>query len=353
MSRPSRPWFWEDRQGWYVTVRGKRRKLAEGPRSKSKAAADREFHRLMVAEGRGVEVGAGRMTCRDLFNLYLASVADEVSQGTKEGETLNSYTKHLVSASKGFGAVRVVDVMVKDVLGWANRPSWGPTMRNTALSVVKAAFAWGKRVGHLQVNPLDGLPLPRPRVREAIPTHEQVEVILRSAWGQPFRDLIMALRETGCRPSEVSTLTVDRVDLGAGTWQVKNKTRHATGRAWRTVYLSEGMVELSRRLIEGRAEGLVFRNSRGEAWRKGPIAYRFIRLRRRLGYGPECTAYAFRHLYITDALERGVNPATVAELVGHASLTYIMRTYSKLRHRTGHLSDAARLVIPPSPSPPR
>lgn len=346
MSRPSKPWFWEDRQGWYVTLKGKRRLLAKGPKGKTKAAAEREFHLLMLAEGRPVETDRVRMTFDDLADLYLVHFGGRVERGERERETYKTYEKYLLSATDSLGSVRAAELRPKDLLAWVDGKTWGSTMRHDALNAVKIAFRWAKRVGHLAENPIAELELPRPRVRTEVPTHEQVEAILAAAWGQPFRDLLTALRETGCRPSEICTLTADRVDLEAGTWTVKNKTRTATGERTRTVYLTPTMVELSRRLIEQHGSGWVFRNSRGRAWTKGPLSYRFVRLQHKLGFGPECTAYAFRHLYITDALERGVDPATVAELVGHKSLNMIMKVYSKLRHRTGHLRDAVRRTRP-------
>jgi integrase len=51
-------------------------------------------------------------------------------------------------------------------------------------------------------------------------------------------------------------------------------------------------------------------------------------------------------------LERGVNPATVAELVGHKDLTMIMRVYNQLKQRTDHLREAVRQARPEAASAP-
>jgi integrase len=355
MGRTPKPWYREERGEWTVTVRGKRRVLAKGPKGRTKAAAEREFHLLMLAEGRAPETDRARMLVRDVVDLYLLHAEGQASRGEKERDTYLAYRKFLFSAVKAIGSMRAAEVQPKDLLRWVDRDTWGPTMRHSALTVAKVAFNWAKKVGHIDSNPVAGMELPKARTRELIPTHDQVDAIFAAAWGRPFRDFLTALRETGCRPSEIATLTADRANLEAGTWRVRNKTRWKTGEDFRTVYLTPAMVELTRRLVEEHGSGLVFRNSRGKAWTKGPIAYRFVRLRRKLGFGAECTAYAFRHLYITDALERGVNPATVAELVGHRSLDMIMRVYSKLGLRKGHLSDAVRQIRPcaaPRPSSP-
>jgi integrase len=163
---------------------------------------------------------------------------------------------------------------------------------------------------------------------------------------RPFRDLLTALWESGARPGEVMGLTADRVDLERGQWRVVNKTRRKTREKVRLIELTPRLVELSSRLLAEHPEGLLFRNTKGGPWTRHLVAHRFGRLRRRLGFGPEATAYSLRHQYITDALEQGVPIATVAELVGHKDTNMISRVYSKLSQRRRHLKDAAGKVRP-------
>lgn len=352
MGRPAKPWYWDERGGWYVTVGGRRRLLAKGPKGKTRQGALEEFHRLMLAVGRPVETDRASMRVRDVFDLYLLDFEGQVRRGEREAETFRAYRRYLFSAVKAAGDLKIDGRLPAAFLAWANRPEWGTSNRKFALALVKMAFKWGQDVGHLAGNPLASLKLPRAGVREAVPTHEQVGAMLAAARGEPFRDLLAALRETGCRPIEVRTLTADRVDLAGGTWRVRDKCRGKTGQPFRTVYLNGAMVELSGKLVARYPAGPIFRNSAGKPWTRGAVAERFGRLAARLGYGPECTAYGFRHLFITDALQRNVDPATVAELVGHRSLDMIMRHYNKLALRTRHLSDAARAIRPAGPPPP-
>lgn len=55
-------------------------------------------------------------------------------------------------------------------------------------------------------------------------------------------------------------------------------------------------------------------------------------------------SYTIRHSYITDALERGVPVATVAELAGHKDLKMIATHYGHLSEKRHHLAEAARRV---------
>jgi integrase len=53
-------------------------------------------------------------------------------------------------------------------------------------------------------------------------------------------------------------------------------------------------------------------------------------------------SYTLRHTWITDALEREVPVATVAELAGHKDLKMIQQHYGHLSEKRKHLQAAAR-----------
>ena len=79
------------------------------------------------------------------------------------------------------------------------------------------------------------------------------------------------------------------------------------------------------------------------------------------------TPYAIHHTFATDAIIRGVDLATVAELMGHTNLRMLSEIYQHvgkrrdrlkkgLRKATGHLKRAGDgrngVGEPPSPPPP-
>jgi site-specific recombinase XerD len=53
----------------------------------------------------------------------------------------------------------------------------------------------------------------------------------------------------------------------------------------------------------------------------------------RAGIGKRVYPHLFRHSFATEALHRGVNPVTLAEILGHKDLTMILRVYSHLSPR--------------------
>jgi site-specific recombinase XerD len=64
------------------------------------------------------------------------------------------------------------------------------------------------------------------------------------------------------------------------------------------------------------------------------------RLKVELGLDPAVVFYSYRHTFLTNALERGVDVATVAELTG-TSISMIQKHYGHLASKHDHLRAAA------------
>jgi integrase len=348
MARTPEPWRRKGVGGaWYAQIRGVKVWLAPATATKTEATA--ALHRELAAQQTtGKPARAPTETVRDLINRFLAHVEgavgrDELAKVTEEG-----YRRYLYPAAQRLGHLPASGLKPHHVQEWVNLdpPNWGPTSRHNAVTAIKRMYNWARRAGHVDANPIADLERPTPERREEILTAEQTRRVLDAIRDRPFRDLIEALRQTGCRPGELYALTAAGVDLEAQVWRVRNKTRRKTGEKVRTVYLNDAMVEMSRRLVEAHPSGPIFRNLKGTPWTRHTVAHRMERLAERLDLGPEAVAYSLRHLYITDALERGIPPATVAELVGHRDVTMIMRIYNQINKRTDHLRDAARAIRP-------
>jgi integrase len=342
MPRQSLPWYWKQRDAWCVQLDGKRVVLAHGKANRQQA--HRELHRRLVAGGKAA---AGESPVSDLLELFLRHVAGQVERGERAQITYDRYADFLSAAAESFGHVKADALKPHHVESWAEAPAagWGATTRFNAITAVKAAFRWASRRGYISGSPLADMVKPTPKRRTAVLTDEQVRVILAAA-DPAWRDLVTALWLTGCRPTEVTTLKADRVDLDRGVWNVANKTRTSTGQQTRPVPLVPEMVEMSRRLVEKRPEGPIFRNRNGKAWKRNAMACRFRRLREVHGWGDECSAYALRHRYAIEALRRGLDPSELAALMGHTSTKLILSTYGHWDSQVDRLREAARRVRP-------
>lgn len=335
MGRRGHIWTRAGYPGFWMTVGSDKVHLSD-----DRDEAERMFH-AMKAEKKKVRTQG--FTLEALADTWIEAIEPERSP-----ETIDRYKRTLRSFLKFAGKhTRAEDIRPPQVRAWVADARWNGSTRNLMVSVLKTGFAWAKKQGHIADNPLLDAERPRRKQGRHVMSPEQVAALFASLPESRFKDLLTALRETGCRPIEARTLTAERVNLDAGTWKVRDKIRGKTGQEFRTVYLSPAAIELSRRLLGGKGPGdLVFLNHRDRAWTRVNLAIRVKRACGNAGIGAEGVAYSFRHLYITDALVRGIPPGTVAELVGHKSLDMIMKIYNQLKHRTDHLREAAQAIRP-------
>jgi integrase len=222
-----------------------------------------------------------------------------------------------------------------------SHPGWKGS-RRCAVIAIKRAFNWAEGEGLLAVNPLRKVKKPPQTYRERILSREERQEVMAAIRDQAFRDFVLALQETGCRPSEVSRVTAAHVNLELSVWVfADHKTVKKTGKP-RIVYLTPAMLELTRRLMAEHREGPLFRTPwGGRPFTRNSIRCRFRRLRQKLPHLKGLIAYAYRHSFATDALVNGVGIAQVAELLGHTSTEMVMRHYSHIAGKIDHMREAA------------
>jgi integrase len=208
---------------------------------------------------------------------------------------------------------------------------------------VKRAFSWATQQELLSVNPLASVSVGPCGVRKRLLTGDERQQILAAIKDQAFRDFVYALQETGCRPGEIARVTAADVNLEAGVWVLQQHKTAKKTREPRVVYLTDHMVDLTRRRMAKFPDGPLFRGSRGNRpFTRNAIRCRFRRLRQKLPNLKGVVAYSYRASYATTALENGVGIAQVAELLGHRDAKMVMRHYSKLSQRVEHLRAMAR-----------
>jgi integrase len=102
------------------------------------------------------------------------------------------------------------------------------------------------------------------------------------------------------------------------------------------------MQAMTRRRAKLYPTGPLFRQHRSDRpWNSNAIRCRFRRLRAKLGLAAGAVCYGLRHAFCTDALERGVPVATVAQLMGHRDYKMVATVYAHLHDKQQHLRDAA------------
>jgi integrase/recombinase XerC len=339
--RHARPWFWKERDAWYIWHRGKKHRLAKGKKSR-KAAVD-AAHALL---------SNGSPTIPKCVRIK--HIIDAWLQHAERLASHQWYADMLSPFKERYGEARVMHLRRKDVRAWlAKRTRWSDTTKNKFIGCLQTALNHAVDEEVIPVNPIAGMKKPRCNRRERIPTPKEWKTIIGAARGS-FKMYVYALSATGARPGEVAKITASDFSPAHSCWVLpakKHKTGEKTGNP-RVIYLTPAMVRLCLRLAAKYPTGPLFRGRRGQ-WTTNAVRIRFRVLREDHPELQGIVAYCLRHAFVTEALERGISDATVAELAGHTDTSTIHRFYSHLTQKGDHLRSAiikAREIQPRLPA---
>lgn len=199
------------------------------------------------------------------------------------------------------------------------------------VAAIRRYFRWATQAGLLAADPSSSVHAPGGEGRlPRVLSHQELAGVLdgplpddEPAWRRSRDDAVLELLYgSGLRVSELCSLDVDHLDLGASAVVVWGK-----GGKQRRVPMSEPSCEALRRWLELRAEVLpaeegptLFGNERGK--RLTPRDVRRLLDRR----SPVPThPHALRHTYATHLLDGGADLRAVQELLGHADVATTQR----------------------------
>jgi integrase len=256
---------------------------------------------------------------------------------------------------------------------------------------------WAEAQGYIDRSPIAHLELPKGGKREVVLSQDEFDRVLSLVPDPGFRDLLITTWETGCRPQESLRVEKRHVDLTNSRW-VFPPSEAKGERFPRVVYLPDTALEITRRLILKYPVGKLFRNSRGKPWTPNSVHFAFDRVQIRLGklamkgrgievdpqevadlmtqlppervvhgevvqkneawlrkeakkkltyriareLGTKYSLYDLRHSWVNHALERGLDPLTVAVLMGHQDTSTMAKVYQHLSLNPSHMLQQAR-----------
>lgn len=356
MARTASPWFWEERNGWYVNKDGQRHFLGDHPpdsppprKSKGKwnapAVIREQFHALMAAKPERHAVPNSvpeRLTVGDLFDKYLEWCQKHREKRTYDGYVwhLQKFCDHLKGTGTSAGQMAALELRPFHVNEWLDsHPDWGQTYRRNAIASVKRAYAWAEEEGHITAMPLKKLKKPMAKRREKYVTPEDWDEIRASYQdGDPFREFLEFCWLTGCRPQEARHIEPRHVQLDKAVIAIPPE--EAKGRKkWRLIRLEGEALEIARKRLPTAATKL-FVNRKGASWTSYALNCRFHRLKSKLG--KRFSPYLFRHGFCQKLLMMGVDHLAVAALLGHADGTMVSKVYSHMDQADDHLRAALR-----------
>lgn len=356
-----KPYYRKSRKGWYIQVADGDGKYKERFLAKEQDEAFTMWHQMQAMSKRLDQ--PDQMLVSDVISLFCDDLDNRQKLGQIAAATVQ-HTKDRLSffITDGNGTQSVSEFRPYHVTDWlATKDTWNATTRYHAAAAIKAAFRWATLQGRIQSNPVRSLSVGKGEGRDFVIKIDTYQKLLDGASDPKFRRkhvlafrlILMALRLSGCRPSEIANLRIEHIH--GDRWLLPHhKTRRKTKRP-RVVYPCACLETLVRIVTHGRSSGPVFMASPTESWTYSKMRRRFERLKKRVKVDPKCVLYSFRHSSMTDSIMAGVDVATVAELHG-TSIRMIEAHYGHLAKHHEYMKKASdrvqearlRSSLPPS-----
>jgi integrase len=348
MPRNPAPWFWDQLQEWCVRIDNKRHRLGKNPEgaptpSKNKKGKwivpdeiSKAFHLLRAGEKKKEVPSDSVKAIVDLFLDWTKTHRAPLTHLWYLGH-LQSFVDSLTPATLAVDRLKSHHIDT-----WIDSHDWGPSTRRGAMTAVARCMNWAAKKDRIAHNPIyRKLDKPAASKREVVLSAKDFAAILKHTSGE-FRELIETVWETGCRPEEIVKVEARHVELKNERWKFPIDESKGKKKS-RIVYLSDKALKLTKRLMAEHPTGPLFRKPNGTPWHRYDVSQYFQRLEPKLGV--QYRLYDMRHSFITNGLRNGVDPVTMANLVGHVDLKMIHEIYNHTSLDTTFMKTAAKKAI--------
>jgi integrase len=331
---------------WVYTAKGPKRQYVTG---KTRDEVRTKLTKAMVDRDGGLVFDAGDQTEGEYLERWLeTSVRGSVRESTCESYR-RQVKRYMVPA---LGNVKLKKLSAMHVQGMyrsmLDRNLSPRTVQYTHANLhraLKQAVRWGL----VPRNVCEDVDRPRLQREEMLPLcREQARRLLKATEGDRLEALYVLAVHTGMRPGELLGLKWEDVDLDAtgGSLRVNRALSEGklaatkTKRSRRRIDLSAGSVaalkahrkrQLEERMQKAglwRDHGLVFPSVVGTPLSHRNVVRAFKELLKRAGLPVGTRLYDLRHTCATLLLNSNVHPKYVQELLGHASISQTLDTYS-------------------------
>jgi len=336
-----KPYYRSSRQTWYVQIDGREHTLG-----RDEDTAWQQYHELMAARGKQQPACApsSAWAVVSILEEFMDKYASETAPRTYE-----HYRRFLKSFRLSLPpGLTIEEVAPGHVTSWiCQHKDWSASTKHGGIHAVKKAIRWGCKEWKLGPSPLADVTAPTPNRREAVITPEQWPDVLGACTDQQFHDLLTFMWETGARPQEAVNAEARHYDAAAKRL-VFAKEESKGKRLQRVIYLTDVAMEIVERLCKKWPEGRLFRNENDLPWTRNAVRCRFrrqrINSRVKIKVVGIC-GYAIRHSFATNALRAGIDPVTLAVLMGHVDASMIANTYQHLATDHQYLRDMATRAV--------
>lgn len=278
------------------------------------------------------------MTVSDAVDEYLLYIE---SVRTLSANTVTACRNDLIQFRdmSFIGAERLMsDIELEDLrqcVGFLSKKRRSASTINRFISSVRSLFAYCRKFGHIPVNvALELRTVKNPRKLPRFMTGAEVDKLCREPernellWETRDRAIFEMLYSSGCRASEIVSLTIDDMAADFSSAIVTGK-----GSKDRRVYFEEDaraalrayLADRKARFGDADTERHIFVNQRGGALTTGGLRLIITRYSGSEGTKRHVSPHAFRHTFATAMITNGADVRLVQELLGHSSISTTQR----------------------------
>ena len=324
---------------YYARIKRPGKELRRSLGTTDRATAKRKLADLHKEVDR-TDAATGRVTLANLCDRYMATVQNQRPKTLKRKHHIHA---RLLADFPGGADVPASKVLPSQVSAWLASYTFGEASYNLFLEYVRAVFALAVDDRIVAGSPVANLKTkPRQKPIRRTPSLADFRAIVADIRAQPFNadakdsgDFVEFIGLAGLGQAEASSLVWDDVNLMG---EQITTFRHKTGRGFKVPIYPQLRPLLLR-----------MRQERGGNPPGGERVFRIKEAKKaiagactRLGL-PAYTHRAFRRLFVTVAIERGVDVKVIADWQGHRDGgKLILDTYSHVAPK--HSARMAKLM---------
>ena len=221
--------------------------------------------------------------------------------------------------------------------------------------VLHEALNDAQSMGLIAVNPTVGTTVPRACHKEnRVLLHQEIDALLRTVKGDAlWYDFFCTEIYTGMRRGEICALRWEDFDGNAGTLHVRRTVRYEDGKEIvgdtkteegnRKIVLPQTICKLLSARKENAYGAWIFHKPTDPSRPLDPkAAYGKLKQILKKAGLPELRFHDLRHTFATIAASNGIDPKTLARILGHTNAAFTLDTYT---HVTGEMQRNAAKVV--------
>ncbi|MCL2357627.1 MAG: site-specific integrase [Defluviitaleaceae bacterium] len=348
---------WQDKRGlWraeitlgYEEVNGKKKRIKKGLSSKDRETLLKKMNAEQHRVDRNIVVKNSDYTVTEWVKFWLENYKMYVLKPTTYDSYEYALTHHIRTAVGNLRLNKVRSDNIQQLYNQMHKRGLSSNTIRIVHATLSQAFDQAIKNELMYVNPCGATVRPKSSKRkaEAMTASEQ-EAFTKHCGSSTFHVFFIFLLHTGLRVGEGQALTWRDIDfkekcisINKTASTVKNRDEGASARTKiiidstktahgvRSVPMNSTVEKILRTLESGRNNNIfIFSSRNGTMLSARNITRSYKILLESAGLPSTYTVHTTRHTFATRLLEKGVNPKTASDLLGHSSVQITLDLYS-------------------------